>query len=340
MVTDFENEYREQLLAEEKEELLARAEVIQSFIEYAKKQGVTLGSEHFRFFRTTGIVADYPGLIQLLFPDLIKDKEGLYDFRRLTNQFAIKFFANGYLFSDTSALMANIFFRRSFHPLNNWAPQFIDDFWILDEAGIQHSISLDPDRLKIDLDDQGYMEKDTWFGARFNKDIATIPDGTVKVRPPLDLKEYIIRFFFSNAYSLDISWQTKNGVKSFEAEEFKTSEVTIERNGKLYHPVRYVHAEYDLQQVCFRHFDGAIHLYTPEEYKGRIDSDMNYNQKNIHHIKTASEKMFKMNGSISLETWVEFTSQFLAGNPLVFEYFEGQYPSYILEVIEKVRKRP
>lgn len=40
-----------------------------------------------------------------------------------------------------------------------------------------------------------------------------------------------------------------------------------------------------------------------------------------------------------VETWIEFSSHFLTGNPLVFEYFEGKYPDYINEMLEKVRLR-
>jgi hypothetical protein len=101
--------------------------------------------------------------------------------------------------------------------------------------------------------------------------------------------------------------------------------------------VRYLHAEYDLSLGTFRHVDGAIHYYTEQEYYSRRDSDLNYNAKNSHHIKPASQKLFKMNGSISINTWIEFASHFLAGNPLVFEYFEGTYPPHILELLSKIR---
>ena len=81
-----------------------------------------------------------------------------------------------------------------------------------------------------------------------------------------------------------------------------------------------------------------MHLYTEDEYFARRDSDFNYNSKNNTQIKTDSEKLFKMNGEILVDTWVEFTSQFLTGNPLVFEYFEGYYPENISEMLEAVRK--
>ena len=129
----------------------------------------------------------------------------------------------------------------------------------------------------------------------------------------------------------------KGRIKSFQAEEFKTEKIKITKEGFTYYPVRYVHAEFDLDKNHFRHFDGAIHFYTEEEYYARRKSDFNYNAKNSTHIKTLSEKLFKLNGVVSIEQWIEFTGHFLTGNSLVFEYFEGKYPDAISEILEKVR---
>ncbi len=87
-------------------------------------------------------------------------------------------------------------------------------------------------------------------------------------------------------HSLDIKWETKNNIKSFQAEEFKTEEIKIEYENGSFHPVRYIHAEYDLTEKVFRHFDGAIHFYTEDEYYRRRDSDFNFNKKNTTHIKS------------------------------------------------------
>lgn len=86
------------------------------------------------------------------------------------------------------------------------------------------------------------------------------------------------------------------------------------------------------------HIDGAIHFYTPDEYYIRRDSDFNFNSINSNHIKTASEKLFKMNGIVSVETWIKFSSHFMTANPFVVEYFEGKYPDNITDILEAVRK--
>ncbi|MDF2381366.1 hypothetical protein JMG10_07820 [Nostoc ellipsosporum NOK] len=333
-LTDFQKQYFEDLKAEEQEELSNNAEIISSFKEDMKVQGIILTDKHFRFIRTTGILACYPNIVSYLHPTLVNDKEGLMNFKNLCQTFERKPFFNGYLQGDKFMLLANKYFRRGFNELNNYAPRFIEMFWNFNNPQIDCFISLDTDRVRINLDNSSYAEFDTWYGAKFNKDIETIKDGLVKIVPPQDISHSDISFFFGNAYCLDIKWSSKNDIKSFQAEEFKNDEVKLSINGVTYFPARYVHAEYDLKARCFRHFDGAIHFYTETEYHSRRNSDFDYNTKNQNHIKTMSQKLFKMNGSISVETWIEFTSHFLTGNPLVFEYFEGRYPKRIEEILD------
>jgi hypothetical protein len=336
-LSDFQREYLESLIEEEKEELAKHAEQINSFKEFMARKGIHLSEDNFKYLQTTGIVAIYPNIISHLHSGLRADKEGLFAFNSLCQNFERRGFVNGYLYGSKFMLMAHPYFRRGFHAVNNYAPRFVEFFWNFEDGNIEKYISLDKDRVRINLDDRTYMELDTWFGAKFNRNINEIPDGIVKVRPPTDLRESLIFFFFRDTYSLDIKWATKGDIKSFQAEEFKTESIRITKDSIEYYPVRYVHAEYDIERGYFRHFDGAIHFYTESEYYARRDTEFNYNSKKTTHIKTLSEKLFKMNGNIGIDTWIEFTSHFLTGNPLIFEYFEGEYPQYIKEMIEKVR---
>lgn len=139
-----------------------------------------------------------------------------------------------------------------------------------------------------------------------------------------------------HTYSLDIKWSSKDGIKVFQAEEFKVEKSRIIKNGKEYHPVKYLHAEFDIEAGSFRHFDGAIHFYTEDEYYQRRDQDFNYNFKNHLQLKTLSQKLFKINGQIEITDWVTLVSHYLTGNPLVFEYFEGKLPDRILQIIDKL----
>lgn len=232
--------------------------------------------------------------------------------------------------------MANPCFRRGMNHNNNYAPRFIDLFWMLDDRKIDSYLSLDYDTVRINVDDSAYIELDTWYGAKFNKNIILIQDGVTKLRPPLDLDNSSISCIFAGAYSMDVKWETKGSIKTFQSEEFKTSDIQVERRGKRYYPARYIHAEFDMDSNNFRHFDGAVHYYTEDEYLNRRDSDFNFNTKSSMCIKPYSEKLFKFNGNISVDMWVEFCSHFYTANPLVIEYFSGYYPDYVNDILKRI----
>ncbi|WP_174385192.1 hypothetical protein [Burkholderia metallica] len=153
----------------------------------------------------------------------------------------------------------------------------------------------------------------------------------------MDIEPRHVSFLFANVYCLDIKWSESDGVKSFQALEMKTDDVQIEIGGQHYFPARYLHAEFDLLANCFRHFDGAIQLFTEDEYFQRRDSDFNMTLKNPAHIKARSRKVFKINGPLKTEKWVEFCCHFYAKNPLIFEYFSGEYPKHVTEALERIR---
>ena len=128
-------------------------------------------------------------------------------------------------------------------------------------------------------------------------------------------------------------------MKTFQAEELKKESVKIKFDGKTYHPVRYIHAQYDLKEQEFCHLDGAIHLYLPDEFELRKCSDLNYNQKNDKQLKSRSIKLFKINGPITVDIWSELVCQFFTGDPQFYEYVAGHYPSYVAKIIESIRLR-
>jgi hypothetical protein len=333
--TNFQKQYFENLKKEEIEELAKNDHLIQNFKWLCSKKGLDLTSKDFKYIQTIGIVACYPNILETLCPNLIRDKEGLIDFNLATEKYIKKRFIEGYLYADNFILMVHPYFRRGYFENNHFPPRFIETYWNKDHSNLESSIALDFNRVRINIDGSSYMERNTWFGPNFDRNIGDINDGTVQLRPPANIDDILISFFFQDVYSLDIKWESKEGIKMFQSEEFKTEKVKIKKDGIEYFPVRYIHAEYDLSQKCFRHFDGAIHFYTELEYYTRRDSDFNYNFKNKFKIKTKSEKLFKFNGKIDVDTWIEYSGHFMSGNPLVFEYFERKYPDHIIQMLER-----
>jgi len=319
--------------------LAEAADLIEKFSALAASKGVILSAESFEYIQTTGIIAKAPGIARALLGPIRVEHDGLLSFNEIATRLRPSPHHEGCFVGPDFILMADPCYRRGMPPVNNWAPRFIDLFWQFDSPGIEKYIALDEDRVRIDVNGPGYFEGDTWYGAPFDEDIRKIKPGIAKLRPPMDLESRYASFLFADAYCLDIKWSELDGIKSFQALELKAEEIRIEVEGKWCFPARYLHAEFDLSANCFRHFDGAIQLFTEDEYFQRRDSDFNATMKSSAHIKARSRKVFKINGPLKTESWVEFCCHFYTANPLTFEYFSGEYPKHTIEAIERIRGR-
>jgi hypothetical protein len=320
-----------------KKKLADAADLIARFTVFAASKGVSLSADSFEYIQTTGIVAKAPGIARALLGPLSVQRDGLLSFTEISSRFPNS--SEGCFWGPNFILMAHPCYRRGMHWLNNWAPRFIDIFCELDGPGIDKYLALDDQRVRIDLDGGVYFEADTWYAAPFDKDVRNIKSAIGKLRPPLDLEPSHVSFFFSDVYCLDIKWSESDGIKTFQALEVKTEKVRIEAGGQHYFPARYLHAEFDLAANCFRHFDGAIQLFTEEEYFQRRDADFHMTMKNSAHIKARSHKAFKINGPLQTKNWVELCCHFFVGNPLTFEYFNGGYPQHIIEKLARIKER-
>jgi hypothetical protein len=333
----FLSDYRRAREEEQRRELEANTAVIEAFRVYALTKDVALSDESFSYTPITGILASAPGITSKLLGGVQRERDGLYGFRALSNDFACLPFQAGLLRNDRFVLLAHPHFRRGCHGVNNYAPLFIDLFWQFNDQSVSKYIALDDDRVRINLDNRIYVEADTWFGAPFDENVASIPSGISKLRPPLDIEPHYISTFFADAYCLDIKWSQEGSIKTFQALELKSEKFQLELEGQTFFPARYIHAEFDIDAGTFRHFDGAMQYYSESEHFARRDSDFHYNTKHHAQIKSRSRKLFKLNGPVQVETWVELCCHFLAGNPLTFEYFSGSYPAHVNEALEKIR---
>jgi hypothetical protein len=325
---------------EQRREIEANVSVIRDFKAYALTKGVALSSESFTYSPNTGLLASVPGITPKLLKGIKIERDGLYAFQTLATEFSSVPHQAGLLRNDRFVLLAHPHFRRGYHGLNNYAPLFIDLFWQFEDQSVSKYIALDENRVRINLDNRIYVELDTWFGAPFDERIAAIPNGMCKLRPPHDVDQRYISTFFADSYCLDIKWSQEGPIKTFQALELKSEDVKMEIEGKVFFPARYIHAEFDINANTFRHFDGAMQYYSEAEYFPRRDSDFNYNAKNQAQIKSRSRKLFKLNGPVQVQTWVELCCHYLAGNPLTFEYFSGAYPQHVIEALEKIRALP
>jgi hypothetical protein len=324
----------------EAEEMRNASEQIEAFGNYAQSRGILLTESSFHYAPALGVVASEPGLLRALIDIEPNARDGLFSWTDLTQVFEPSNFGSGCFLGDKFIAMAHPCFRRQMHPRNNWAPRFIDLLWAFDAPGLEKSVALDEETVRIDVDGPMCMESDTWYGPPFNRDISRILPGNVKLRPPPELTQSQLDFFFASAYCIDVKWAESGDIKTFQALELKTEAVQIDVGGSQYHPARYLHAEFDTRLHTFRHFDGAVQFLTHAEYHARRDSDFSMTYKSTQHVKPRSKKVFKLNGSITTKDWIELSSHFFAANPLMFEYFSGVYPEHINRVLEKLRALP
>lgn len=310
---------------------------IHSFRKFAQSKGVVLPDSAFHFAPAIGVTAAAPGLLRALLATRPSERDGLFLWADLATELQPSHFGPGSFRAPQFVALAHPAFRRQMYAGNNWAPRFIDLFWAFDRGGVEKSIALDEDRVRVDINGPMIAESDTWYGPPFNRDISQIASGNVKLRPPADLTDSRVQMFFASCYCLDVKWSEDGPIKTFQALELKTADVQLEGQDGPLHPARYLHAEFDTRTAVFRHFDGAVQYLTAADYHARRDSDFGMVAKSMHHVKPRSKKMFKLNGVIEVDTWVELSSHFFAGNPLMYEYFNGAYPSHVLQTLERLR---
>jgi|SRR5262245_9670335 len=164
------------------------------------------------------------------------------------------------------------------------------------------------------------MEKDTWFGPPF--DASALDDSkavglTVVRRNPNSLFRLDNSLLFT-----DFLWTFRDGVKTFQMEEVSAPEPTF----GPYNFNRYLHAERDTGRGVLRHFDGAIKVYRKEDYAERVSTHLPAPARAF-----LKPKLFRIDGDIEVQKWIDLASLFMKGNEMVIEYFN---PAAFLKIFD------
>jgi hypothetical protein len=217
-----------------------------------------------------------------------------------------------------------------------YTPSIIDVIWDIG-SDKDFSIAIDLNKVRINID-EGFDRPVAGWGAKYKRNIDKIDNDPSHYYHEESYSEKILDLCFSNANSLDIKWETRGDIKTFQAEELKIKDFQINYKNSTFYPARYYHSTYLLKEKYFNHLDGAVHLYNEEEYLKRSEKSLNFNINSIKQIKPTSKKLFKINGRVELHEWENLTSKFYAGNPYIIEYFEGDFPESIKKLIEMLSK--
>ena len=115
---------------------------------------------------------------------------------------------------------------------------------------------------------------------------------------------------------VEVFTYTRGNLKTLEIEEVSLSSNWARWKGTTYTACRYLHAIFDKSKEVFTHTDGAVRLYSEEQFSIRQQKNLAQYGKDAHRVKT-----FLVNGGIDTETWVKTVHFYFSGNPLVGEYF-------------------
>jgi hypothetical protein len=157
------------------------------------------------------------------------------------------------------------------------------------------------------------MEFDTWFGPSFNK---------AKIDDPNETGLTVVKRNKNSLFELtnrldrtEFFWFYRDGIKTFEVEEISDQDYCFDN----YNFNRYIHSERDIGNKITRHIDGAVKVYLKDTYADRKNSYIPKEMKCYKKIK-----LWRIDGDIDFDSWINLISFFYKGNEMIIEYFNPE----------------
>jgi hypothetical protein len=278
-------------------------------------------SEDYLFSSTESAAIVDKAIAKRAFPELFEtdDKHGLVLLSKLNP------IAPGIYEKDGLLLYASSFFRRSFSRLNTLNTPFLKRFQEIGASDkVTSKVLLDPDMVGLAGSYYEVFEFQYWWGPQFSENLADIPLGVTAHKS--SEREAI----FNDVQNTEFWWYEQDGKKTFECEEVivKPSLGISESN----YGCRFVHSMIDESTSNPFHLDGAIRVYDEDGILNRWDVDIKGSGKNTDY-----NKLWRLDGDISVSEWKELISHYYRDNTLVGEYFGGkdEQKSFQPEILEK-----
>lgn len=160
---------------------------------------------------------------------------------------------------------------------------------------------------------QHFYEFDTWYGPPFDQNNLDDPSviGLALVKRNKDS-------LFEMTNSLDRTefyWSYHNRIKTLQIEEISSNGYKFEN----YVFNKYLHSERDTEKKLFYHIDGAVKVYLENKYSDRNKTCMPDESKCHKKIK-----LWRIDGNIELENWINTISFFYKSNEMIIEYFNPE----------------
>lgn len=269
--------------------------------------------------------------------DIPVSKEGLIDISEPSNK--LKLLDHAIEIPDGRRIYLHQFLRRHFNS------NFIDTPGILNSAirqGLKVEVRIDPFRIGSMSRYRNIMERDAWFGPKFNQKLLDSKDETEKfamyrfngANPRGRTYNQYITIFRTSM--LDFN----KGFRQFFIEEYSPyldwMQSPMAGVGEKYVIQRFAHFVYDQNNRNFEHIDCAARIFGREEYD-ICHKTVNHNSDPGRKVGKRF-KLFKISGGVDLTLIERSLYAFFRGNIHLVEYFHNLDFSDAVEWFEKKQK--
>lgn len=231
------------------------------------------------------------------------------------------------IFDKKTALFPHQFMRRYYTSNFVLLPTLLID---AKSAGLNVSIRIDPLRqteakyyIKENL-----VEADAWYGKAFSLDLLNDTRASEKKR---HRSAGVIDMLYDARYTIfrtKIMDKTK-GLREFSIEEYCPLEAPMGEPssawGVKYYIQKFGHLVYDQRSGSFEHLDGAVRVFTVDEYE-RYFNVVASGQGDVDERIGERYKMFQVRegeGKLDIETAQKILTEWFRYNPHIEEYFSG-----------------
>jgi hypothetical protein len=155
--------------------------------------------------------------------------------------------------------------------------------------------------------------EDYWFGPKFNLDDIDGRIHGIELTVHTRLPDSYLNMLPGKLNRTEFMWSMRGDLKTLQIEELvPLNDTELARRIA----VRYIHTIRDTVNHAFVHLDGAIRWYSPENYIFRFDTKLS-NRPN----PDGYYKLFRVDGNITNQDWIDLIANFFSGNELIHEYF-------------------
>jgi hypothetical protein len=237
------------------------------------------------------LLAKYPEIRSIL------DEDGLFDI------------ANAQMVdSERVRYQDDVFF---FHPELTF--HFLQEFsrFCSAEGKCKKRVALDPRRILPARHYPIRLLEAYWYGPKFNLDDVDAQIHGIEFTVHARMPDSPRRLLGAHLERTEFMWSMQDNLKTLQIEEL----VAIEENSARV-KTRYIHTIRDVTRHTFVHLDGAIRWYSHENYLRRFDDKLSN-----HPNADGYFKLFRIDGELSDQDWLDLIANYYSGNELIHEYF-------------------